>query len=266
MRSAARTAAVIILLFAAGLALGLVINGDGDESSSEVSEAIPLAPLAERPEAYLDRHVLVSAEVVEILGPRSFAIGGDDFAPGGRRILVVARRPVTIPGRDTTRRAVLEGDLVQVAAEVRTFEARAFEDEVGADLEADLSFYEGDPALFSESLTITPRLGPLGGEASPDEILARPRDFYREWVTVEATVERVIGDDAFTTGEGLLVLVPSGREAPAAGESVTISGPVRRLDPDQRPPPRGESDNDLFGDFADEPAVIAQRLAVEPED
>ena len=253
-----------MLLFAAGLVVGLVIGGGDDEASSDVAEATPLAPLAERPESYLDRHVLVSAEVVEVIGPRSFAIGGDDFAPGGRRILVVARSPVTVPGRGATRRAILEGDLVQVAAEVRTFNARAFEDEVGADLEADLGSYEGEPALFAESLTITPRLGPLGGDASPGEILERPADFYGEWVTVEGTVDRMVGRNAFTVGAGLLVLTPSGRDAPRRGEAVTVSGPVRRFDPDQHPQTQ-TGDDDLFGDFADRPAVVAQALTVESD-
>ena len=47
---------------------------------------------------------------------------------------------------------------------------------------------------------------------------------------------------------------------------MSVSGPVRRFDPDQRPLPRPGTDNDLFGDFADRPAVIAQTLTVDPED
>jgi hypothetical protein len=258
MLRAGRTAAAILLLLAAGLVAGLALNGDGD-ASGEVAEATPVAPLAERPESFLDRSVLVGAEVVEVLGPRAFVIGGDDFARGGRRILVVTRTPATIPGQGGTRRAVLEGDLVNVAGEVRRFDARAFEEEVGADLEAD---YDGKPAIFADSVTITPRLRPLAGDASAAEIVAAPEAFYGEWVSIEGRVTLRPSDDSFTLGDELLVLTPEGTPAPATGERVAVSGPVRRFDPDQQPVRSGRTDNEIFGDFADKPAVIAQRLSV----
>lgn len=261
---AARIAAAIVGLFALGLVVGLVVDGDDAEDGSDGARATSVAAVAAEPAAFLDDDVLVSAQVAEVLGPRTFVVGGGRFVEGGRRLLVVAERPIAIPSGPRAGRPLLEGDLVQVVGRVMTFDTTGFEEEIGAELERDFSFFDGRPAVLAESVTVTPQLRPVAGEASVESLLGEPERFYGEVVTVRAPVKRVLRRDAFVVGEGdrnLLVLTTWGEPVPEVGERVEIAGAIRRFDPDQRLPGGALADDELFGDYADQPALIAERIA-----
>ena len=258
--------AAVIAMLAIGLLVGLWIADDDGGSGDERAVAAPtaLAAITAEPDDFMGKRVLIGAEIEEVLGPRTFVVGGAGFLPGGERILVVTDEPTTTPGGDRAGRPLLEGDLVVVSGRVERFDAEAAEEEIGAELGRDASFYEGEPAVAATAVTVTPRLRPVAGESTPRQIVDKPEPLYGKYVSVEGTVTDVLRDDAIVVNEELLVLVPLGERTPLRSERVDITGPVRRFDPDQRLPSGRPGDANVLAPYASRPALVAEDIVRMP--
>ena len=213
---------------------------------------------------------LVSGTVREIISPRAFTIASSFLGP--ELLVVSSDRLATPTGRSGTR-PILEGDPVDVVGEVRDFDLADFQREVGGTLRRefdsfvgdDLAEREGEPAMLAEVTTFYTRTTPIAEASAAEEIAARPRDFYGKIVALEGRISDVLRSGALVIDDEVIVLTAEfGQRRPREGESVRIIGPVRPFDPDQRrvggtPLP----DDEIFGTFANRPAVVAQSIEIE---
>jgi hypothetical protein len=79
---------------------------------------------------------------------------------------------------------------------------------------------------------------------------------------VTGEITDVLDSGALILDERLVALTADfGERRPREGERVEIIGPVRPFDPDQlRQGGTGPADDEVFGNFANRPAVVAQSL------
>jgi hypothetical protein len=147
----------------------------------------------------------------------------DERLLGGEEILVVniSGNPIpTLPDDDTA---------LQVTGEVRTFIADEVELEYGVGLPADINMqYENKPVIFAESIALAP---------SPGEITLNPNRYYGKSVAVEAEIEEIISENAFTLDEeqlidggNLLAINTTDSPMPNEDKEVVLTGTVRLLD------------------------------------
>lgn len=167
---------------------------------------------------------------------------------------------------------MLEGDAVTIAGEVQEFDIASFERYAGTDLRRefdsftgdDLGEREGDPAIRAESVVFNSRTTPVVEAGSSEEVVERPRDFYGTVTSITGEVTDVRESGALIIDDRLVALTAyfaQGR--PARGDRVRIVGPVRPFDPDQvREGGRGVRDDEVLGNLANRPAVVAQSLEI----
>ncbi|MDP9374472.1 MAG: hypothetical protein M3Q65_18885, partial [Chloroflexota bacterium] len=283
--------AIALLAVGALVTLGLLglllFNLLDDDESAGADAGATVAAIADNPSAFYGRRVTVSGEVDEIVGPRAFTIGGEDFV-GGDELLVVNADPSlriappavsNVPGDGVLD----EDDLVQVTGPVRRFDLAEVEREIGADLDDGLfAGWAGKPAVVARQADLTPRAGgPTGVGATVDDITDAPDRYLGRTVTVAGEVDEVLGRRAFTIGGGdfigddeLLVVgagelpVIQGRREAAtltADDLVQITGPVRRFNLAEVEREIGvDLEDALFADWRDKPAVIARTIAPMP--
>lgn len=119
---------------------------------------VTLGELLDEPGQYAGKTVTVSGEVNDVLGPKAFTIGGEEFLPPGELLVVSRNGFPTIPDREANEYLV-DDDIVQVTGNVRTF-VRA---EVSRDMDADdmqgetYVEWEGRPVLVVSNMVTTPR-------------------------------------------------------------------------------------------------------------
>ncbi len=125
---------------------------------------------------------------------------------------------------------------------------------------------EGDPAIRATAVTFLSGSTPVVETRGAEEIAERARDFYGTIAAVEGQVTDVRDSAALVLEDQLLVLTADiGQRRPEEGDRVRIVGPVRPFDPDQRQPEaRPLPEDEIFGEFANRPVVVAQSIEIEP--
>jgi hypothetical protein len=211
---------------------------------------------------------LFGGQVREILSPRAFTVG--QFGFFGPDLLLVSETPLAAPSGRSSARPILEGDAVTVAGEVQRFDFAAFDRDVARDLRQefdsfvgdDLGEREGDPAVRADSVVVNSRTTVVAEGVTAEEVDERPNAFYGKVVSVTGEITDVLESGALIVENRLVALTADfGQRRPREGERVRIVGPVRPFDPDQlRQGGRGSPDDEVFGDFANRPAVVAQSI------
>lgn len=259
-----------------GLGVGLLVGAiafDEDEAFAPVRPVeTTLDGIVEEPQNFLGKDTFITGQVREILSPRSFTVSPAGFS--GPELLVASKAPLAAPTGRSGTRPVLEGDLVQVSGEVRRFDRARFERELGTSLGRefdsflgdDLGEREGDPAIRADRVTLLSRTTPIVEAAEAQEIGDRPGDFYGRVVAVSGQVSDVRPSGVLVIDEELIALTADFAERrPREGERVRIVGPVRPFDPDQFRV-EGIPDDEVLGNLANRPAVVAQSIEVEESD
>lgn len=276
-RGSSTALALIAGLFlgaAVALPIGALALADDQEAARPVAETPLLATTLQRivtePGDFLGQSVGVAGEVREVLSPHAFTVGQEGFL--GPDLLVVTARPLTVPTGRSGSRPLLEGDLAAVRGEVREFDLEAFEGEVGRDLRREFDSFVGDdlrerignPAVLADSVTFTSAATPVADARAAREIVEEPGAFYGKIASVNGRVTRVLPSGAFVLDNRLVVLTADlGERRPGVNQRVSVLGPVRPFDPDQfRSTRAGTVDDDLFGDFVNRPALVAQSIEV----
>ncbi len=261
---------VISALLGAGVALliGAVALDDDDALAPIPPVETTLERIVDQPQEFLGKATFVSGQVREIISPRSFTIS--PWAFSGPELLVVSKARLAAPTGRSAMRPVLEGDSVQVFGEVHRFDRSGFERDLGTSLGRefdsflgdDLGEREGDPAIRADRVTFLSRPTPIVEAGEAEEIVDRPSDFYGRVVSVSGRVSDVRPSGALVIDEELIALTADFAERrPRQGERVRIVGPVRPFDPDQFRV-EGMPDDEILGDFANRPAVVAQSIEV----
>lgn len=261
----------VIAGVAIGLLVGALVFDDEEEDRPSAPTATTLQRIIEAPNDFFGDSTLVSGQVREIISPRAFTVSAPGFF--GPELLVVSRDPLAAPTGRAATRPILEGDSVQVVGEVRRFDVSDFEGEVGADLRRefdsflgdDLGERVGDPAILADATTFSSRTTPVVEARAAEELAERPSDFYGTIVALEGRITDVLASGALIIdGEVIALTADLGQRRPSEGQDVRIVGPVRPFDPDQRRlVDRPLPDDEILGEFANRPAVIAQSIEVE---
>ncbi len=265
---------VISALLGAGVGLLVgALSFDDDDSLPPLRPAeTALEGIVEEPEEFLGKATFVSGQVREIISPKAFTVSPPGFS--GPELLVVSKTRLAAPTGRSARRPILEGDSVQAVGEVRRFDRSGFERDLGTSLGRefdsflgdDLGEREGDPAIRADHVTFVSRTTPIVEAGEAEEIVERPGEFYGSIVSVTGRVSDVRPSGALVIDGELIALTADFAERrPRPGERVRIVGPVRPFDPDQFRV-EGMPDDEILGDFANRPAVVAQSIEVERSD
>ena len=266
--------AVLPVLFA--LIFGVVVGAlavafafdDDDDDEAAVRSGTTVERILAKPDRFGDS-TLVSGQVREIISPRAFTIASTFLGP---EMLVVTSDRLAAPTGRAATRPLLEGDPVDVIGEVRDFDLREFEREVGGTLRRefdsfvgdDLGEREGEPAILADLTTVYTRATPIAEANTAQAVAARPRDFYGKIVALEGRISDVLRSGALIIEDEVIVLTAEfGQRQPKQGENVRVIGPVRPFDPDQHRAGKALPDDEIFGAFANRPAVVAQSIEIE---
>ncbi len=271
-RSWGSRALPLVIGFIVGVGVGAVVGAlafDDDDDPAPLESATTVERLLDDPEDF-GESTLVGGHVREIISPRAFTVASSFLGP---ELLVVTRDRLAAPTGRAGTRPILEGDPVDVIGEVRDFDLAEFQREVGGTLRRefdsfvgdDLGEREGEPAILADVTTFYSRTTPIAEASTAREIAARPRDFYGKIVALEGRISDVLQSGALIIDDQVIVLTAEfGQRRPREGENVRIIGPVRPFDPDQR---RADGkplpDDEIFGTFANRPAVVAQSIEIE---
>ena len=265
--------AALLVGVIAGVVVALLVfdDDDGDEAPAFRPTATTLERIVDGPDEFVGDATVVSGVVREIISPRAFTI----TPPGlvGKELLVVSEAPLAAPTRESGSRPLLEGDLAQVSGDVRNFDVNRFERDTGAELRRefdsfvgdDLTERNGDPVIRARAVSYSAGRTPVVETRTAEEIVERPRDFYGSIVALEGRVSDVLPSGALVIDDQVLALTAEfGQGSPKQGQRVSVVGPVRPFDPDQFGA-RGDQrpDDELFGRFANRPAVVAQSIEIE---
>jgi lipid-binding SYLF domain-containing protein len=219
------------------------------------AETANLLTIVDRPDRYYGRRITISAPVEDVYSRTIFSVDDDPGRSTGREIVIINPTPadriddegtVTIVG---TLYEFNRGDLERRLGNWRW--------DVSSDV---LRSFDERPVLVAESIRITDRElvssgagRGWGGEpnrpfatppvtfdgtlATVDQIVAKPKDFYKKQVMVTAEVEDVYSRSVFSidedkllsTGRDVLVVAPTIRRPVADDLDVTIVGEVMRF-------------------------------------
>lgn len=273
---------VLVLGLVIGAGIGLVVgilafDGDGDVDDREVSQRpifdTTLQRIVAGPEPFFGDPVVVGGQVREIISPRAFTVGQPGFF--GPDLLVVTKAPVTAPTGRSSSRPILEGDFVGVAGEVQKFDIGGFERFAGTELTRefdsfvgdDLAEREGEPAVRAARVVFDSRATIVAEAGSVEEIVERPNDFYGKITSVSGEVSEVLPSGVLRIDDQIVALTADfAQRRPREGDRVRIVGPVRPFDPDQlREGGGGRADDEVLGNLANRPAIVAQSLEIEEE-
>ncbi len=208
--------------------------------------------IAEDPAAFYGRTVSVDGEVGEMLGPRSFTLEDSDIL-FDEAIPIVASRPLL----DTAGRPIdpttFDGRFVQVVGTVHQFNARAFEDRLGIDLDdAAWADWGGHPAIIAThvmlpvAVPVVPPAAAMPSEwVTVDDIADTPAAYRGQIVRVNGEVEEIEGvataartgpwafaleDTDFLFDEQVLVVGAGPRERAAGPGTAPVATPFAALD------------------------------------
>lgn len=263
----------VLFALIGGLAVGAlavaIAFDDEDDDRAPLRGGTPIERIIDKPGDF-GESTLVSGHVREIISPRAFTVASSFVGP---EILVVTSDRLAVPTGRAATRPILEGDPVDVVGDVRDFDLAEFQREVGGTLRRefdsfvgdDLGEREGEPAMLAETTTFYSRTTPIVEANTAKEIAARPLEFYGRIVSLQGRVSEVLRSGALIIDDEVIVLTAEfGQRRPRKGENVRITGPVRPFDPDQRRSAGNAlPDDEIFGSFANRPAVVAQSIEIE---
>lgn len=219
---------------------------------SEEPMELALSELIANPTQYLGQQVIVTGDLREVLGPRSFALNDPD-EPGVNSTLVIGGEDGVIPSDFAPNIAVTEQ--VRVIGTVREFERGAIEEELGYQFPGtwadDLA---GTPAIIADEVELlgAAQGGMDMGASIPEaargdfpfvsvgQIDVNPEEYLGQRVTAWGEVDEQLGPNSFRVDEGnildiageLLVVVPEGAPRPDTLENETniaITGVVQQF-------------------------------------
>lgn len=143
-----------LMLIVLSVMLWMALSRDADAAPPVGATA---QQIVDAPVSYEGRDVTVSGEIRQVLGPRSFTIGGGEFVGGGE-LLIVSATPLPRVINRPRAAMVATDDIVQITGRVQRFEIVAYEAAIRTQLRRDvLAWFEDQPALLGRSLLITPR-------------------------------------------------------------------------------------------------------------
>jgi len=271
MQRRAERVGVVVRVAALGLfPLMLAACGARDtrvDAATQIGTAPPDMPvgtvsvsqLLDTPAHYAGRMVTVSGEVNDVLGPKAFTIGGDEFLSG--ELLVVSPKGFPqIPDRPEDEYLV-EDDLVLVTGRLRSYTHKDITQDFDAHLEdRGHTEWDGKPVLIVETLVPTPRARRGSASATSGAgATGAVRNTLTDLVVVVTTparetlagrrvqfnnvkVQSVVADRGFWIGpsasQRLFVVLneerspnspTEGRVDVNPGQTVSISGTLRKL-------------------------------------
>lgn len=124
---------------------------------------VSLSEVADSPEAHYGDIVTVSGEVDDVIGPRAFTIGGDDFDDD---LLILSIDSIPVVSGRVEAEPVWEDDIVQVTGTVVPYVEQEIEAEFDTELDAEIEaeYEERGPAVITGSeaaglppIVVTPR-------------------------------------------------------------------------------------------------------------
>jgi len=232
---------------------------------ADIDDERMLQAIVRAPDDFYGRWTSVLGGVAQKVGERGFVLEGSSLPIEGGLLVITLFENLPVP--------IEEGLTVRVAGEVRQFSPTEFEEAADVDLSGGAyAEYEGQPVMVAETLrVVSDRQMRLVREGALELISRNPEVYLDQQVTVAGTVNRVLGDGAFTVlGDGLLaddeVLILGVSEGAQAvevgeGERLRITGTLRRFDAAAM---EGEVDVDLdddsFAAFEDEAVIMAESI------
>lgn len=208
--------------------------------------------LLENPEQHVGTTVVVSGEVDQIFTPRSFTIGGPDFA---ENVLVVSSDSLVPAEGRTAGVPTAEGDIVQVTGVVERYAPETVDQQYGVRLPPEAaSEFDGEFAVIAQQASqpshgvfISPRVpagtrGPVTDVATATDSSEQPGLRGRVGRFSSAPIWEIIRPRLFWVGldrgERMLVVVSpastpnmegENAQTPQAGEEWQLHGVFRRI-------------------------------------
>lgn len=196
------------------------------EPLTEDEQNVTREELINRAEDFVGQTVTIRGEMVEEQPTGDLFRIANEGLFGTEEILVIGA--TMIP--EVPEQAV---DL-QVTGEVRRFVVDDVIGEFGFNTpdefyEAygeDYADYEGQPAIFAQSIALSP---------TPDQVGSNPESFYGQTVAIQGEISTIASDTIFTIqgnglfGSNLLAVNLNSLPIPEEGEDVVVTGTIRQL-------------------------------------
>jgi hypothetical protein len=225
-------AAVVIL----GLLAWALWATFADDDSAGPEAGVTLQQVASDPAELAGSQVVVSGQIADVLteedvigadltGPSAFILGED-----GEVLVVGVDMPemAALAGNEE----IAEGDVVQVSGTVHAFDAAAFEEELGAELDEGLyEPFAGRPAITATDVDLVPVTAAAAGEdvrVTLEALRDDPQAFLGQQVQVgDATVEQVLSPRVVALSDDLVAILPAGQAGQVdPGATVQLDGTV----------------------------------------
>lgn len=229
----------VIGIGAVAIALaGTVAWSSADEDPGWVRAS--LRELNANPRTFMDRRVVVSGQVTDVIGR------GGSMQPGSPRaagFTIGHERPLLVMGVDLLdmsgprgRDGIDEGEVVQVSGRLRRFTRDEVGDQVGVLLDDDLfRRWAGRPVIVGSKIDVVRVEKPATriAHVAVADLEAAPRSFDGRRVRLEnAVVTAPIQPAAVALGEHVMLVAPPGRlRQLVAGDQVDVTGQIFALPP-----------------------------------
>lgn len=249
--------------------LAVALFGFGLASCSDDDEGTALEEAEEEgvADAFVGETITVSGEVERVLPEGGFLIGGQYVSLGYEEGTLVF-------GKDLPE--VSEGGLVQVTGVVRTFVASDIRDAVGVAFDEEdplIVAYEQEYAIEAETVEFIPDELAEDDETALEEAEEEgtAESMVGETITIGGEVNSIISPTAFRidadeVGEGTLVVSAEAVDVEESG-TVEVTGTVVEFVLIDIEEEFGfDLDDDLFVDFDDEFAVVAESVEFIPDE
>jgi hypothetical protein len=140
---APRWLAVLVLALLPLSLAACVGDSAGPETNAEVQDVTDNENIF-TDEEYIGQKVAVTAEVTDVIGPKSFAIGGRDY--GEDSLLVLTQKGTA---------DVQKGEMAHITGTVERFTFADYADVYGLDDERDFEAYHDKQILIAESIRLS---------------------------------------------------------------------------------------------------------------
>lgn len=224
--------------------------------------------VAKVPAKFMGKTVALTGEVGQIVGPRSFTIGGEQW---GGEVLVVSEQALPTTMGRTAEYPLTRGDNILVIGEVAKF-VKVEVEKFGGPMEgAIVAAWDGQSYVKATKVVVTPRAWtyiplPLS------TILDEADQYHGKPITVTGYVSKNVGVNGFTIASGAadqtgLLIVGTKNNLggqPKLGSYVSVSGRLRSMDLAAVERDLGmDLEDDLYTVYANKPVMIGTSLNVE---